>query len=641
MSLDIAGYLEGKGVTLRRASDKEVHTHCFFHGEEQDKRGRLYINVDPSVEPPGLFHCKVCDERGWAKQILEYFGDTLKQDEETEKSESLHHIYNAATDYYHEKLLENKNALVYLTEKRGLTVETIEKHKLGWADGTLKGHLNRLGIDSDDILKTGLIRDSGQDFLIDRITIPYIISGNTVTIRGKDMEGKYFGLPGAKARLFNSDSAWHAETILITEGEFDALVAEQLGYAAVGVPGANSWQEGWKGYLSGAHRLFVVFDADKPGDEAADKLLSKLDRARKVRLPIDGADISDWVVKHGATKQEFDKLISSVKSKILVTVGQAYEEWEEYMGEAAGGGLKLNISELDNRFTHGILPGQIIVVQASTGAGKTNTVIDWFYRMAKLQPDKKFLYVSLEQTRADWFDRAWKMFRFYEHIKDPKEAQRKCVEFWDDRLILIDRNRVQPEELEAAIAEHELEYGMPDMIAVDYLGYWARAFKGDQYHATSAAVFRLKQFAKDWRVPILVPHQVNRSSKAGEEPDLKSSRDSGAVEETADFMFSLWSPDQKPEREGENLDISKMTNEVNLRVVKARNYGKGQKVTFQFAAYSLALPPKSDTQFYLKAKKELPWYLKGGGDYEKEIQRHFAQAKAQEKALVIEDDGQG
>lgn len=624
--LDIEKYLVGKGKTLRRASDKEVHTLCFFHNEEAGERGRLYINVDPAVDTPGMFFCHRCGEKGWAKDILEHFGDTLQQSESTESVGSLYSIFNEAAEYYHGRLLGNIEALAYLTDTRGLTLETIKEHKLGWADGGLKRHLNDLGYKSDDLVESGLVKESGNDFLYTNITIPYVTAGNVTQIRGKEIGGKYFTLPRAKARLFNSDSTWNAETVLICEGEFDAMIAEQLGFAAVAVPGANTWQEGWTGYLSEVKRLFIVFDADKAGDDAAEKLAERLDHARRVRLPIDGTDISDWVVKHGAGYAEMEQLLASIKSDILITVDEAYTEWKENEGNPNRQGLLLGLEGLDTFIKPGLLPGQVFVTQAKTGVGKTLGVLNFFERMTIAQPEMKILFLSLEQTRSEWFERAWRIHRLYEMIQDPQEAQDAAYEYWKHRIKLVDKNRVKPGEFRAAVEEHAYDYGSIDLIAVDYLGYWARSFKGEQYQRTTDAIMMLKELAKEWRVPIMTPHQVNRKGEAGTEPGINDARDSGAVEETADFLVAFWAPDQKQEHVGVNTDLNSRGNMVNMRMLKSRHGGVGTKVETQLAPHSLVLAPKSDPKLLARAEDEVEWY-RGGDSYEVAMQRHFTGSK--------------
>jgi len=208
-------------------------------------------------------------------------------------------------------------------------------------------------------------------------------------------------------------------------------------------------------------------------------------------------------------------------------------------------------------------------------------------RMARCQPGLRFLFVSLEQTRWEWFERARRIHRFYNLMDTDEDA----LDFWRNKLMLVDKNQLTQVELGSVLDDYEYRMGQPpDVVAVDYLGYYARAFKGERYERTSEAVMSLKELAKARGVVVLAPHQVSRMTKFGEEPDADAGRDSGVIEETADFMFSIWSADNAmPRTSGEE---EHKTGEINLRIGKSRHGGRGSKIQFQFAPLSLTLVPR-------------------------------------------------
>lgn len=163
-------------------------------------------------------------------------------------------------------------------------------------------------------MSTGLImEDRGNgaplDFLTSCVTIPYHVANNVITIRGRslvpDSKAKYKTLAGAKARLFNSDATWHATELFVAEGEFGCLLLEQLGYAAIGVPGAASWQDQWDGYLSLVDHVYLVFDGDEAGRKGSQRLKDRFGaKVRALEIPEEDGevpDITDWVVRYGRT----------------------------------------------------------------------------------------------------------------------------------------------------------------------------------------------------------------------------------------------------------------------------------------------------------------------------------------------------
>jgi KaiC/GvpD/RAD55 family RecA-like ATPase len=554
-------------------------------------------------------------------KMRKHFGDPVVMEgrEREDDFYITHAILQDATDYYHSCLGDNQEALKYLEKERGLTFETIVEHKLGWADGGLRKHLIDLGHKMKDISSTGLIDRHGNDFLDNVITIPYISQGNTVSIRGKQIGGKYLTPPGNPARLYNTDAVWvdKPDNLVITEGEFDALILKQLGFHAIASPGANVWQEAWVGYAASVKRVFICFDPDEAGRAGSEKVARALGpKARIARLPDAEPgqkpgenDISFYVTERGWSKADFDLLFVKSRGGHLLTVDDCYEEWQAVQNTV---GLKFGVEYLDNVISPGLLPAQVCIVLAKSGVGKTIFLLNMFERMLMAQPDLNILFVSLEQTRGEWFERAHRIHRFYN--LDATYAD--CLDFYRNRLQLVDKNRVTKEELISCIEQYEIEVGKkPDIVAIDYLGYWARSFKGERYERTSEAIMELKEIAKDTRITFLAPHQVGRTTGYGDEPDADSARDSGVIEETSDFLFTLWSSDNQKGKGQEDH-----TGEVNLRIGKSRHGGKGTLVKFQFAPFSLALAPSSEDIAQL-ARNEL--LFKGRGDnYKQVVYRH-------------------
>lgn len=596
MTEDALAYVQSKGIRVKQAGGHEVHFACPFHGEPESDRGRLYLNVDL-----GVWTCFVCGEKGSLYHLKRFFGDNQPRAENDRTDEQLR-VLSEAASYYQAQLSEHLDVVRWLRgPDRMLDVDTVVQAGIGYAppkpsDGLYR-HLRELDCKTSDILATGLVgedRTTGRlvDSLLGMVTIPYYVAGHCVTIRGRKWplesgdHQKYKTLPGQAARLYHGEACWGTDEIAIAEGELDALVLTQLGVPAVGVPGANVWQDGWATYLEGKRRVWILFDPDEAGDKGAAKLIDKLGpRARRIRLP---SDVTDWVAQGHSASELHDLMAEAGRSRYLVTVHEAWQEWSALQGIE---GLKFDFESLDYFIEPGLMPGQLMIPLASTGVGKTLFLLNVLHRVANRpgQEHLKLLFVSLEQTRAEWIERARRIYRFYN--LDATNAQAR--EFWSSRLLMVDRNRLTANELEATLDDFEYEFGEPPgLVCLDYLGYFAKAFRGDPYERITDAVSTLKGIAKDRRLPFIVPHQVSRGVTYGEEPDLTSGRDGGTVEETADFILSLWRPDIQRSKREEEKDGS-----VLLRVKKSRHGNVNKIQEFIFGPYSLVLVPKGDRRY--------------------------------------------
>jgi replicative DNA helicase len=124
------------------------------------------------------------------------------------------------------------------------------------------------------------------------------------------------------------------------------------------------------------------------------------------------------------------------------------------------------------------------------------------------------------------------------------------------------------------------------------LGYFARGQKGaSQYEKVTNAAMQLKAMAKSddpaKRFFLVSPAQVNRLAKEGKPIDIDDARDSGAIEETADFLLSIWRPDDAITA---NPDGSaQLTGKLKCTVLKSRHGGKDTVIDLQMDLLTLAV----------------------------------------------------
>lgn len=129
------------------------------------------------------------------------------------------------------------------------------------------------------------------------LAIPYHDARYKVRqFRFRRLEGepKYDAPTGSSGHLYRVRNST-APVVYVAEGEFDTLVLEQLGFDAVGVPGAQAFKKEWVYLLEGCDEVVTVFDGDDAGAEGARRirdLLAKQVRVRSVALP-PGKDVTD------------------------------------------------------------------------------------------------------------------------------------------------------------------------------------------------------------------------------------------------------------------------------------------------------------------------------------------------------------
>jgi replicative DNA helicase len=256
---------------------------------------------------------------------------------------------------------------------------------------------------------------------------------------------------------------------------------------------------------------------------------------------------------------------------------------------------------------HGLLPGQVVTLLARTNTGKTIFSLNILHRMRMMKPDIKILFLSLEQMRNEWFERAHRIMNFYQ----PGATTQDTNNSWIDNLFLVDENRLTEDTLEMLIEQYKFETGhKPDIVLVDYLGYYARSFQGEEYARITSAIMGLKGIAKRHKLVFLAPHQANRSNDMGAEVRMDQGRGAGTVEETSDVSLTMWNPDQRKPEHDALLTKADQKKELILKMPKARDSGVNTMCVLQSAPLTLAIVPKGDP-LYDRALKERQYWING------------------------------
>lgn len=195
-------------------------------------------------------------------------------------------------DYYHETLLQSSEALAYL-EKRGIaSQEAIAHFKLGFANRTLAYRLpakNRKegAAIRGQLQRIGILRPSGHEHLNGSLVVPVIApSGEVTEVYGRKLNDQlrkgtplHLYLPGPHRGVWNEEALAASKEVILCESLIDALTFWCAGYRNVttsyGIEGFT------KDHLAaferhGTERLLIAYDRDEAGNQAAEKLTTKL-----------------------------------------------------------------------------------------------------------------------------------------------------------------------------------------------------------------------------------------------------------------------------------------------------------------------------------------------------------------------------
>lgn len=601
-------YLQEKGFKLRGAPGN-WQTRCPFCGDKARHGGHLYVNREH-----GAWMCQRCQESGSFYSLQVKLGDT-PEPYERELADK-RQVMADAVPLMQNALLENSEILLYL-KNRGLSPKTIGKYRLGWADKDFTDKMLHKGYSIRDQTNAGLrtTNQEGKDYPLfwKRIMIPYEQRGYVVTLRGKQVLGNTLQAKNTSIYLFGVDNLLGHKEVYICEGEMDAMLLDQMGYPACAIPGAGNFQEHWRPWFEDAMRVFVVLDSDEAGIKGAHRIKQMLgEKAKIVELPVpDGettTDIGEFFQRDGKTRRDFDRIVSDVRGNRIFTFEESLVDLSDLLTKH---GVHLGWRDLDLALI-GLLPGQVVTILAKTGVGKTAFLSQIIHNQSMWRsydgkdggPGIPTLVLSLEQTKSEMATRLERIGRLYNPWATPEDMGK-----WYGLMRINDENVVPPEDVDALVEEYIEQVGVPPrMLIVDYLGYWARAFKGNsKYEQVTEAIMELKRIAKKYEVTIIAPHQVSRVGDRGKRLELDFARDSGAVEETSDFVFGLYRPYENRDNEIDDNGPWRQRADVRLEVLKSRHGNVGKESRMYWAPYSLAMvSPSSSVE--LRLQKEWKAY---------------------------------
>ena len=264
--------------------------------------------------------------------------ETVKIDNKTDQYIEL---YERTASMFHYMLMETeqgKKALDYIT-KRGLTKETLEKFKLGYAPADrrwLKQFLLKKNFSNEFLANSGLFSKNYPDisFFSDRLMFPiFNRKGQVVAFGGRvippadESQRKYLNssdLPQFKKREtlfgfnFAKDSIRNNKKIIFCEGNMDVIAYHQCGLDyAVATLGTALTEEHIKmiqGFVADG-AVYLSFDSDNAGQEAtwkAIKLCRQHDLVVKIIRLQGGKDPAEIMLKYGK-----ENLTTQVNNAIL------------------------------------------------------------------------------------------------------------------------------------------------------------------------------------------------------------------------------------------------------------------------------------------------------------------------------------
>ncbi len=277
-------------------------------------------------------------------------------------------------------------------------------------------------------------------------------------------------------------------------------------------------------------------------------------------------------------------------------------------------GVMTGFTQLD-RLTNGLQKGDLIVIAARPGMGKTSLSMN-IVENAAIKQNKVCVVFSLEMPEVQILQRLLcslagvSMADALAGKTKPEDWKKILVaqkQLSDSRIFIDDSSRITPAEILSKCRRIKTKEKQLDLVMVDYIQLMSNGKdqNSEQNRAQVVADItrELKIMAKELDVPIIALSQLRRM--LSKEPTLSDLRESGAIEQDADIVMFINRPDVNvtpEEMKKENI----VKDLAVLNVAKHRN-GALDRINLRFKGEL--------TKFVNYVEGEMPTDLKTEGNY--------------------------
>ncbi|MBS1149410.1 MAG: dnaB, partial [Myxococcaceae bacterium] len=253
------------------------------------------------------------------------------------------------------------------------------------------------------------------------------------------------------------------------------------------------------------------------------------------------------------------------------------------MKGSAGGitGLSTGFIDLDNQLT-GLHPGELIILAARPGVGKTSLAMNIALHAAK--EGKAVGVFSLEMPSVQLVTRLLATAARVDMKKlrggrlsqtDMEKITETANELFSLKLFVDDSGALSSFDLRAKARRLKAKEPTLSLLVIDYLQLMHQKGKVESRQLEVSEISRaLKQLAKELNLPVIALSQLNRKveERKGGKPMLSDLRESGAIEQDADVVMFIHREDEGEDGEGGGGGGSfKTTIPVELIIAKQRN----------------------------------------------------------------------
>lgn len=482
--------------------------------------------------------------------------------------------FNSEVEFAHNNLMNNKDALKHFSD-RGLTLDTIKKYKLGYAP---KGARDLLTEYPSLVNKS--MYSASYPYVLPVINSIGIVNYLVFEIAFRNEKShKYIKPSNIDGLIFNERYLYQrvTEPVFVTEGIYDALSVEEVGYKAIALMGVgyNRLLQFCKAFRH--YTLILSLDNDEAGTKTIKKLSEELKNIgikHIIRQSLkkdfnedlinDRKTFSDLLQSAVADAKKVESE-SEIRYRNETCLVNYFEEFEQVrLKNQNKSYIPTGFNSLDSLLDGGLFSG-LYIIGAISSLGKTTLCLQMLDNIAKSGTD--VLIFSLEMAKSELLAKSISRLTFTKSsnqrnivvsgrttrdVLTNKQSYDQVAKSISDAIdtykneyskhvyILEGVGNYDVKEIRKGIETHINMTGNKPVVLIDYLQviqpYDNKSLSDKQN--TDKTVLELKRISREFDITVLVISSFNRENYY-QSVSLTSFKESGSIEYSSDVLIGL------------------------------------------------------------------------------------------------------
>lgn len=489
-------------------------------------------------------------------------------------------------------------------------------------------YLSRRGLSTDTAQRYGLGYDRRRHYLIIPATSSYYIA--RAATPEAEARRRYDNPKGATVALFNGAAleSKGSRPLFVTEGGIDALSIIEAGGDALalnGISHADKLLEAVKRKRP-APPLVVALDNDKPGQDAADKLLADLTAAGVTAYKLNPQgkhhDANDALthdpealatfIMRANDAADLGEFVREVQRQEYRETNSAAAHLQEFINGIAASvdtpATSTGLARLDDALDGGLYPG-LYTIGAISSLGKTSLILQICDAIAESGRD--VLIISLEMARSELMAKSISRHtlknvlstggrvndakttrgitdgrRYERYSRTERDLIQAAIvdysKYAQHVYILEGMGDVGALRVREAVQKHRDSTGETPVVVVDYVQILAPYNeRATDKQNTDKNVLELKRLSRDFQTPVIAISSLNRENY-NSRINMAAFKESGSLEYGSDVLIGL----QYAGAGGKSFDADEAAKadprEIELVILKQRNGRKGDVVKLEY-----------------------------------------------------------